>query len=90
MSIKARIVILNYNGEEMLAKCLPSLREAVLHARTPTAITVLPLAQLIANASITSCRSSSGIVSARGAGLMVVSSCDIASFSFLLLRLCDC
>ena len=38
---QARIVILNYNGEEMLAKCLPSLVEAVRHAKTPTAITIL-------------------------------------------------
>jgi N-acetylglucosaminyl-diphospho-decaprenol L-rhamnosyltransferase len=38
---QARIVILNYNGEEMLAKCLPSLAEAVRHAKTPTAITIL-------------------------------------------------
>jgi GT2 family glycosyltransferase len=40
-SFKARIVILNYNGEEMLAKCLPSLLEAVRHAKTPTAVTIL-------------------------------------------------
>ena len=39
--IKARIVILNYNGEEMLAKCLPSIAEAVRYAKTPTAVTIL-------------------------------------------------
>ena len=37
----ARIVILNYNGEEMLAKCLPSIAAAVLTAKTPTAVTIL-------------------------------------------------
>jgi GT2 family glycosyltransferase len=37
----ARIVILNYNGEEMLAKCLPSIVEAARSAKTPTAVTVL-------------------------------------------------
>ena len=41
MTLKARIVILNYNGEEMLAKCLPSILEAVRHAKTPTAVTIL-------------------------------------------------
>lgn len=41
MSYKVRIVILNYNGEEMLAKCLPSISEAVRHAKTPTAVTIL-------------------------------------------------
>ena len=41
MSFKARIVILNYNGEEMLAKCLPSIAEAVRLAKTPTAVTIL-------------------------------------------------
>ncbi|MFH1800865.1 MAG: glycosyltransferase [Candidatus Omnitrophota bacterium] len=40
-SFKARIVILNYNGEEMLAKCLPSIAEAVRCAKTPTAVTIL-------------------------------------------------
>ena len=40
-SFKARVVILNYNGEEMMAKCLPSLVEAVRHAKTPTAVTIL-------------------------------------------------
>ena len=38
---KARIIILNYNGEEMLAKCLPSIAEAVRFTKTPTAITML-------------------------------------------------
>ena len=38
---KARIVILNYNGEEMLAKCLPSFSEAVRHAKTSVTITIL-------------------------------------------------
>ncbi|HNX68421.1 MAG TPA: glycosyltransferase family 2 protein [Candidatus Omnitrophota bacterium] len=39
--MKARIVILNYNGEEMLAKCLPSIAEAVRAAKTPTTVTIL-------------------------------------------------
>jgi len=39
--LKARIVILNYNGEEMMAKCLPSIREAVRYAKTPTTVTIL-------------------------------------------------
>ena len=39
--IKARIVILNYNGEDMLGRCLPSLLEAVRIAKTPTAVTIL-------------------------------------------------
>jgi len=38
---EARIVILNYNGEEMLAKCLPSIAEAVRCVKTPTAVTIL-------------------------------------------------
>jgi N-acetylglucosaminyl-diphospho-decaprenol L-rhamnosyltransferase len=38
---KARVVILNYNGEEMLARCLPSIWEAVRHTKTPTAVTIL-------------------------------------------------
>ena len=38
---QARIVILNYNGEAMLVKCLPSILEAVRCAKTPTAVTVL-------------------------------------------------
>lgn len=38
---QARIVVLNYNGEEMLVKCLPSIVEAVRHAKTPTEITIL-------------------------------------------------
>jgi len=37
----ARIVILNYNGEEMLARCLPGLLEAMRFAKTTTAITIL-------------------------------------------------
>lgn len=41
MSLKARIVILNYNGEEMLAQCLPSITDAVRRAKTPTMVTVL-------------------------------------------------
>jgi GT2 family glycosyltransferase len=41
MSAKARIVVLNYNGEEMLAQCLPSIGEARRCAKTPTAVTVL-------------------------------------------------
>lgn len=39
--LKARIVILNYNGEAMMAKCLPGIREAARHAKTPTAVTIL-------------------------------------------------
>lgn len=35
------IVILNFNGEEMLAQCLPSLREAVRFAKTPTKVAIL-------------------------------------------------
>lgn len=38
---KARIVILNYNGEEMLAKCLPSIADAMRYAGTTTAVTIL-------------------------------------------------
>lgn len=41
MTLKTRIVILNYNGEEMLAKCLPSIAEAVRHAKTPSVVTIL-------------------------------------------------
>lgn len=40
-TLSVRIVILNYNGEEMLPKCLPSIVEAAHAARTPTAVTVL-------------------------------------------------
>ena len=39
--IRVRIVILNYNGEEMLAQCLPSIAESVRQAKTPTAVTIL-------------------------------------------------
>ncbi|MFA5166897.1 MAG: glycosyltransferase [Candidatus Omnitrophota bacterium] len=39
--IKARVVILNHNGEEMLAKCLPGIAEAVRFSKTPAAVTVL-------------------------------------------------
>jgi GT2 family glycosyltransferase len=39
--LSARIVILNYNGLEMLEKCLPSVAEAVRHAKTPTRVTIL-------------------------------------------------
>lgn len=39
--INARIVILNYNGEKMLAECLPSIVEAARAAKAPTAVTVL-------------------------------------------------
>jgi GT2 family glycosyltransferase len=38
---RVRIVILNYDGEEMLAKCLPSIAAAVRHAKTSTAVTIL-------------------------------------------------
>jgi hypothetical protein len=41
MNIKARVVILNYNGKEMLLKCLPSVVEAARFAKTPTSVTVL-------------------------------------------------
>ncbi len=41
MTLSARIVILNYNGKEMLEACLPSIAEAVRRAKTPTAVTVL-------------------------------------------------
>ncbi len=39
--MKAHIVILNYNGEELLAKCLPSIVEAARNAKTPAQVTVL-------------------------------------------------
>lgn len=39
--LTARIVILNYNGEEMLVKCLPSISEAVRFSKTPVAVTIL-------------------------------------------------
>lgn len=39
--LNARIILLNFNGREMLSQCLPSIVRAVRYARTPTAITVL-------------------------------------------------
>ncbi|MBI4397790.1 MAG: glycosyltransferase [Candidatus Omnitrophica bacterium] len=39
--MKAHIIILNYNGAELLARCLPSIIEAARSAKTPTCITVL-------------------------------------------------
>ncbi len=39
--MKANIVILNYNGEELLPRCLPSIIEAAKQATTPTRITIL-------------------------------------------------
>lgn len=39
--IKTRIVILNYDGAEMLPKCLPSIVEAARLAKSPTAVTIL-------------------------------------------------
>ncbi len=39
--LSTRIVILNYNGREMLEKCLPSIVDAARAATTPTTITVL-------------------------------------------------
>ena len=41
VALEARIVILNYNGKEMLEKCLPSVMEAAHSAKTPTRVTVL-------------------------------------------------
>jgi len=40
-SVSARIVILNYNGKEMLEKCLPSIAEAARDAKAPTRVTIL-------------------------------------------------
>jgi N-acetylglucosaminyl-diphospho-decaprenol L-rhamnosyltransferase len=39
--LQARIIILNYNGAELLPKCLPSIVEAARNAKCPTQITVL-------------------------------------------------
>jgi GT2 family glycosyltransferase len=39
--MECRIVILNYNGRELLPKCLPSIVEAARSAEHPTRITVL-------------------------------------------------
>ena len=39
--VKARIIILNYNGETLLPQCLPSIVEAARRAKTPTGVTVL-------------------------------------------------
>jgi len=41
MPFKARIVILNYNGKEMLDECVASIAEAAQRSLTPTAVTVL-------------------------------------------------
>ena len=49
---------------------------------------LVPSAQLTANAAITACRSSSGMVSARGAAMLLTRSCDIVSpYAFRLLSL---
>lgn len=39
--LTARIVVLNYNGEEILPKCIPSLIQAVKRSQYPVALTVL-------------------------------------------------
>lgn len=39
--MEARIVILNYNGAELLPQCLPSIVEAAAQAECPTSVTVL-------------------------------------------------
>ena len=39
--MRCRIVILNYNGRELLPKCLPSVMAAARRAKTPAAVTVL-------------------------------------------------
>jgi len=39
--LKTRIVVLNYNGEEMLTKCMPSIADAVRQAKTSTTVTIL-------------------------------------------------
>jgi ADP-heptose:LPS heptosyltransferase/GT2 family glycosyltransferase len=39
--LKVRIVILNYNGTEILAECLPSFLEALRRSSHPAALTVL-------------------------------------------------
>ena len=39
--MKAHIIILNYNGEKLLGKYLPSILEAAKRAKTPTRVTVL-------------------------------------------------
>ena len=41
MTFAVRIVILNYNGKDMLAECLPSIVDAAHAANTPAAVTVL-------------------------------------------------
>lgn len=41
MTLRARIVVLNYQGETLLPQCLPSVVEAARAAKTPTAVTVL-------------------------------------------------
>ncbi|MFA6601158.1 MAG: glycosyltransferase [Candidatus Omnitrophota bacterium] len=39
--MECRIIVLNYNGAELLPKCLPSVAEAAACARYPTRLTVL-------------------------------------------------
>ena len=39
--MQARIIILNYNGAELLPQCLPSIAEAAERAKCPTSVTVL-------------------------------------------------
>lgn len=41
MEQKTRIIILNYNGAELLPQCLPSIVEAARNSPYPTAVTVL-------------------------------------------------
>ena len=41
MSSQIRVVILNYNGEDLLPRCLPSIVESAKKARLPTGVTVL-------------------------------------------------
>lgn len=41
MGLSARIVVLNFNGEEILPKCLPSIEIAMRSAKTPASITIL-------------------------------------------------
>ena len=41
MSKSAHIIILNYNGQELLPKCMPSILEAAQVAKSPVKVTVL-------------------------------------------------
>ncbi|MBN1688168.1 MAG: glycosyltransferase [Candidatus Omnitrophica bacterium] len=40
-TLRARIVILNYNGQDLLPQCLPSIVEAARKAECPTGVTIL-------------------------------------------------